>query len=49
MRGTKAAARADIARFARDQRTAADTAAVTKWLKSMLTRYERWLARLTPP
>jgi hypothetical protein len=49
MRGTKAAARADIARFARDQRTAADTTAVTKWLKSMLTRYERWLARLTPP
>ena len=49
MRGTKAAARADIARFARDQRTAADTTAVTKWLKSILTRYERWLARLTPP
>jgi hypothetical protein len=49
MRGTKAAARADIARFARDQRTPADATAVNKWLTSMLKRYEAWLARLSPP
>jgi hypothetical protein len=49
MQGTKAAAIADIERFARDPATANDTTTVVKWLTAMLKRYEAWLTRLSPP
>jgi hypothetical protein len=49
MRGTKAAARMDIARFERDQSTQLSTKAVIEWLTSLLGRYEAWLMRLSPP
>jgi len=49
MRSTKAAVRADIARFERDQSTQPPPSAAIEWLTSLLKRYEAWLARLSPP
>jgi hypothetical protein len=49
MRNTKAVVRADIARFARDQSSQRSATAVVEWLTSLLSRYQAWLARLSPP
>ena len=49
MRSTKAVARADIARFERDQSAQAPASTVTEWLTSLLRRYQAWLTRLSPP
>ncbi len=49
MRTTRAAALADLARLAHDHAPPADASAVVDRLKSMLARYEGWLARLSPP
>ena len=48
MRMARAAALADLARLAHDHAPPADAGALVDRLRSMLTRYEEWLARLTP-
>jgi len=48
MRSTKAVVRADITRFERDQ-AALSSRNVREWLTALLTRYEAWLTRLSPP
>ena len=48
MRSTKAVVRADITRFERDQ-AALSSGNVREWLTALLTRYEAWLTRLSPP
>jgi hypothetical protein len=48
MRSVKAAARADLARFAPAQAKRRDKT-VAEWLTAMLRRYEAWLTRLSPP
>jgi hypothetical protein len=48
MRGTKAVAIADLARFERDHSTR-PASEVRKWLTSLLGRYEAWLKRMSPP
>jgi len=49
MRTAKAAALADLARLSHDHAPPADAGAVVERVRSMLARYEEWLARLTPP
>jgi hypothetical protein len=49
MRGMKAAALADIDRFAREAATPHQPADVVQWLTTMAGRYEAWLKRLSPP
>jgi hypothetical protein len=48
MQSTKAVVRADIARFERDQ-SSQPSASVVEWLTSLLSRYQAWLTRLSPP
>jgi len=48
MRDTKAAARADLARFERDQ-AQSPASSSREWLTFLLRRYEAWLVRLSPP
>jgi hypothetical protein len=48
MRSTKAVIRADIARFERDQ-SSQPSVSVVEWLTSLLSRYQAWLTRLSPP
>jgi hypothetical protein len=48
MQSTKAVVRADIARFERDQSSQPSTS-VVEWLTSLLSRYQAWLTRLSPP
>ena len=48
MRTARTAALADLARLAHDHAPPADAVAVVDRLRSMLARYEAWLARLTP-
>jgi hypothetical protein len=48
MQSTKAVVRADIARFERDQSSRPSTS-VVEWLTSLLSRYQAWLTRLSPP
>ena len=49
MRGTKAAALADLARFAQDAANPHQPADVVQWLTTMAGRYEAWLRRTSPP
>ena len=49
MRGLKAAALADLARFSKDAATPHQPADVDQWLTTMAGRYEAWLRRLSPP
>ena len=48
MAATKATVQADIDRFASKQAPVSNDAAA-KWLTAMLTRYQAWLTRLSPP
>jgi hypothetical protein len=48
MRATKAAALADIRRFASDRSAVTGSSAVTSWLAYTLRRYEAWLKRVSP-
>jgi hypothetical protein len=48
MRSTKAVIRADVARFERDQ-SSQPSVSVVEWLTSLLSRYQAWLTRLSPP
>ncbi len=49
MRTARAAALADLGRLAHEHAPPADASAIVGRLKSMLARYEEWLARLSPP
>jgi hypothetical protein len=49
MRRARSAALADLGRLAHDPMTAPEGGAISGRLRSMLARYEDWLARLSPP